>query len=377
MTKEMLSKEMTILIIDDEPVNVRILENYFEKEGFSTIMALSGDEGISLAKSKQPALILLDIMMPGKSGFETCREIVCDPDISDIPVIFLSAMDDVGSKVKGLSMGSVDYITKPFEKEEVLARTRLHIKLRQARRALIENQRAKLMELREAQQAILTLPDDIPDANFSVSYTPLHETGGDFYDVVKIGKGIFGYFIADVSGHDIRASFLTSALKALIIQNSGPHFTHFETMYMINSVMRLILKDGQHLTACYAYLNRLRSKLIVINAGHPPVIYISRNGDVECLQANGDILGAFDSVLLGCMEKDVSKGDRFFLYTDGMIECSGEKKMARKGGIDYLISLCIKTMDMPPGMAVNEITRLTPAGNDKCSDDFMLIGVDV
>lgn len=377
METEIKTKEMTILIVDDEPVNVRILENLFAKEGFLTISAGSGDEGRRLARSEHPDLILLDIMMPGKDGFETCKEIVHDPSISDVPVIFLSAMDDVQSKVKGLSIGAVDYITKPFQKAEVFARTRLHIKLRQARLALVEEQRAKLMSLREAQRAILAQPDDYPDANFFPSYTSLLEAGGDFYDIVKIASGIFGYFIADVSGHDIRASFITSALKALVSQNTGPHFTPAETMNMINSVMCSILKDGQHLTACYAQLNRLRSKLTIVNAGHPPVIYISRDGTAECFRAESDLLGAFDSVMLGHVEKDVSKGDRFFLYTDGLVECSGEMKIERDEGIAYLMELCAKTMHRPLREAVEEVIRRTPSWSNKCKDDMLLIGVDI
>ena len=121
--------------------------------------------------------------MPGESGFETCGKLTADPATTDIPIIFISGLDDVENKVKGLKLGAVDYIAKPFAKEEVLARVKIHIRQRRATRALLAQQAAKLAQIRDAQRAILVSPDDVPEARFAISYVPVLEAGGDFYDV--------------------------------------------------------------------------------------------------------------------------------------------------------------------------------------------------
>jgi sigma-B regulation protein RsbU (phosphoserine phosphatase) len=91
--------------------------------------------------------------------------------------------------------------------------------------ASVGQHRARLEQLRDAQQAILAQPDDCPEANFAVHYKPLEEAGGDFYDVVPLGADMFAYFVADISGHGLSAAFLTSAVKALLRQYAGPVFS--------------------------------------------------------------------------------------------------------------------------------------------------------
>lgn len=372
-----LERGPTILIVDDDPRNVKLLEAILRTEGYFTLSAYNGMEARALTLEKQPDLILLDIMMPGESGLDTCALLKKDPRVADIPVILVSALDDVSSKVKGLSIGAVDYITKPFESLEVLARVRLHLKLRFAYRAVIQAQEAKLRQLRDAQQAILVRPIDLPGAKFCVNYLPMMEAGGDFYDVFPIGEGIFGYFVADVSGHDLGASYLTCALKALLGQNATPMNTPVETMKIMNSVLEGILRDSEYITACYAHLNRIQSRLTLVNAGHPPVIYVDKSGAVECLEGRGDILGAFDAVCFEHISKRTAKGDRFFLYTDGLIEGFGEEKRSRKQGLKILTEACGSTLGLGLEEAVLEITQRLVQKGCAVKDDLLLMGVEV
>jgi len=266
----------TILVVDDTPVNLMVVEGILQAEGFRTLTAGDGPAARILTHDEQPDLILLDVMMPGESGFETCAQLKSDPATADIPIIFLSALDDVKSKVAGLKIGAVDYIAKPLHGEEVLARVRVHLRIRESNRALVAQHRARLEKLRDAQQAILARPEDYPDAKFAVYYKPLEETGGDFYDVIPLGAGIFAYFVADISGHGVSAAFLTSAIKALLRQYAGPVFSPEDTMRGVDAVMGQILGEEQYLTACYARLNRQTRQLTVIGAGHPPLILVSR-----------------------------------------------------------------------------------------------------
>ena len=119
-----------ILIVDDSPTNLSILAYALKGAGFSIRIATDGQSAIEQIQEELPELILLDVQMPGIDGFETCDRLKANPVTQDIPIIFMTALADVESKVKGLSLGAVDYITKPFEQEEVLVRVRIHLKLR-------------------------------------------------------------------------------------------------------------------------------------------------------------------------------------------------------------------------------------------------------
>lgn len=364
-----------ILLVDDAAINVRMLEGILRAESFETVAAADGPTGLLLAKSERPDLILLDIIMPGESGFETCSHLKSDPETSDIPIIFLSALDDVKSKVHGLKIGGVDYISKPVNGEEVLARVRVHLRINENNRALVREQRARLENLREAQQAILVRPEDIPAARFAVYYEPLEETGGDFYDVVAINEDVFGYFVADVSGHGSSAAFLTSAIKALLRQYASPLYTPEDTMRGVDAVMRQLMGDEQYLTACYAQLNRRTGKLAVVSAGHPPLILVRASGEAQTIEMNSDPLGMFSSVVLQRKDLRVGCGDRLYLYSDGMIESS--PGASRKAGIERMSAACSEFHDTPLAGATAKIALQLRGGGQSVADDLLMLAVEV
>jgi formate hydrogenlyase transcriptional activator len=120
----------TVLIVDDEPLNVDLLEQELSAAGYRTLAAADAQAALSLAAAKQPELILLDVMMPGLDGYEACRRLKAGEATRAIPVIFLTALSDTFEKVRAFKLGAVDYVTKPFETEELLARVGTHIALR-------------------------------------------------------------------------------------------------------------------------------------------------------------------------------------------------------------------------------------------------------
>ena len=117
----------TVLIIDDEPMNIILLEAILRREGFATLRAADGPEGRAVAERERPALILLDVMMPGENGLETCRRLKENPKTAAVPVIFVSALDEAERTADGFSSGAAGFITKPFNAAEVLARVRRHL----------------------------------------------------------------------------------------------------------------------------------------------------------------------------------------------------------------------------------------------------------
>jgi signal transduction histidine kinase len=122
-------EEVKILLVDDTPTNLKVLSEAVRNQGWTTLIATDGETAIEQAAYAQPSLILLDVMMPGIDGFETCARLKRNPVTANIPIIFMTALSDAVNKVKGLDLGAVDYITKPFQQEEVLARVKLHLKL--------------------------------------------------------------------------------------------------------------------------------------------------------------------------------------------------------------------------------------------------------
>ncbi len=364
-----------ILVVDDQPMNVEIVRSILASEGFGTLTAGNGPKARALSRDEQPDLILLDVVMPGESGFETCTLLKSDPATADIPIIFLSALDDVKSKVTGLRIGGVDYIPKPVNGEEVLARVRVHLRIQENNRALSEANRVRLNELRDAQQALLVNPADYPEASFAVFYKPLESAGGDFYEVVPLDSEVFGYFVADVSGHGVSAAFLTSAIKALLHQYSGPLFSPEDTMRGIDSVMRQLLGPEQYLTACYARLNRRSGRLAVVSAGHPPLILVKASGVPETVEMDGDPLGLFNSLVLQRKDVRVSRGDRFFLYSDGFIEAVPGG--GRHVGLERLTTACVRHRTRPLEEAVASIATETRLDKGAATDDLLLLAVEV
>ncbi len=129
-------KRGTILIVDDTPLNLEVLQDILSAAGFELLIAVNGESAIRQAEYATPDMILLDVMMPGIDGFETCRRLKELEATREIPIIFMTALSETSHKVRGFEMGGVDYVTKPLQHEEVMARLNTHLKLRNLQREL-------------------------------------------------------------------------------------------------------------------------------------------------------------------------------------------------------------------------------------------------
>ncbi len=365
-----------VLAIDDNVVNLSLIKKSLSKEGYCILTAENGKQGLNLAVKEKPDLILLDIEMPGENGFHVITRLKDNPVTASIPVIFLTGVTDVESKLKGFELGAVDYITKPFHPMEVLARVSIHLKLSIAVNSMVLSQARKLRQIKDAQISMLPKPDEFPDAKFGVYYSALEEAGGDFYDILNISKGIKGYFVADFSGHDIKTSYMMSSLKALLAQNCTTVYSPEESMKMINAVLVEILPDIKYLTACYARLNRSTCKLTLVNAGHPPVVHLPLGKDPVLLKSEGDILGMFKNAQFGVHNIKVKKGDRFFMYTDGLVE-SAESKITWTSGAESFVPLFkeVRNTDIREAPAAL-MEKLEKAGFVQ-EDDIVILCVEV
>jgi len=178
------SENATIMVVDDNPTNLRVLIDYLEDSGYETMVAPSGERAIQQLEHAKPELILLDIMMPGLDGFETCKRLKANADVKDIPVIFMTALSDTEKKLKGFRMGAVDYITKPFQQEEVLARIKTHL--------LIQRQKKEL----------ILLNDKLSDSNQKLTETniQLSRVNKELTNAIETREKIFSVFTDDLFG---------------------------------------------------------------------------------------------------------------------------------------------------------------------------------
>jgi diguanylate cyclase (GGDEF)-like protein len=148
--EQLSPSEQIVLVIDDNPANLKVAVEQLRPTGAQILTARDGTGGIERARLTRPDLILLDVQMPGTDGFETCRQLKADHITAAIPVIFMTALSDIEDIVSGFAAGGVDYITKPFRAEELLARARTHLMLYGLQRAL----RSEISERRQAELAL-------------------------------------------------------------------------------------------------------------------------------------------------------------------------------------------------------------------------------
>lgn len=179
----MANPEANILVVDDKPANLHLLVAMLSRQGYRVRPVRSGKLALSSVNASPPDLILLDINMPEMNGYEVCRVLKESEMVRDIPVIFISALDEVLDKVEAFKVGGVDYITKPFQVEEVLARIKTHLALRNLQKEIarqLEEQRRLNEELRQALEQVKTLSGLIP---ICASCKNIRDDEGFWHDV--------------------------------------------------------------------------------------------------------------------------------------------------------------------------------------------------
>ncbi len=192
MTEDFNPKDYTILIVDDNPTNLEIVVDYLTKYNFRIIIARSGENALKRVEHARPSIILLDVMMPGLDGFETCRRLKANNNTKDIPIIFMTALASTEDKVKGFAAGAVDYVTKPIHQEELLARLMTHLRIRDLTQRLQKANEDKdkffsiiAHDLRSPFQPVLMVADllyKIPD---SFRAEDVRQMGGAIYSSAK------------------------------------------------------------------------------------------------------------------------------------------------------------------------------------------------
>ena len=334
-----------ILVVDDTPANLQVLAGMLKDRGYKVRPVPSGKLALLAARRDPPDLILLDINMPEMNGYEVCEHLKADDKLKGIPVIFISALTEQMDKVKAFTIGGVDYITKPFQMEELHARVETHLKLHRLQIELEETNARLAMangrmsrDLRAAAKIQQTLlPREaprVPGTDFAWSYRPCDELAGDGLNVIPLGNGNVGLYILDVSGHGVASALLSVTLSRLLSPPSEPssiltrdeaardRFDITPPAEVASHLNRLFPFDPateQFATLVYGILSVATGQFRYVSAGHPGPVHLPSGADPVLLESQGFPIGLADgafeerSVRLGA-------GDRLYLYSDGVTE---------------------------------------------------------
>jgi serine phosphatase RsbU (regulator of sigma subunit) len=320
-----------ILVVDDTPSNIQSLAATLKPAGYQVLVATNGQQALDVMAKVRPDLILLDIMMPVMDGFEACAHIKANPDWHDIPVIFLTAKTETADLVKGFELGAVDYVSKPFNAHELMARVHTHLTVDRLRTSVSEKnaalekaqqQMSAELDLARAMQVAI-LPSRFPVAvgcDGAARMLPATTMGGDFYDFIELPGGRIGLVMADVSGKGVPAAFFMAVartnLNALAATASGPA----DCLQRTNDVLLTQNPMDLFVTVFYAVFDPATGVLTYSNGGHNPPLLRRANGHVEMLtSAAGLVLGMFPA----SYDEDtvqLAPGDTLVLYTDGVTE---------------------------------------------------------
>ena len=279
--------QATILVVDDSPVNLQVLVRTLHGTGHRILAARDGRAALEIVRRAKPDLVLLDVMMPDVDGFEVCRLLKADPETQEIVVIFLSALGDVADKVAGLQLGAVDYVTKPIQPDEVLARVANHLTRQHLQRELRASRDRLDRELESAgRMQRLILPPSLPShpgVEFAASYQTSRHAGGDYYDVLSLGDGRFGLMVADVSGHGAPAAIVMAMIRAALHSHPATHADPAAVLQMLNVHFEYLWDTSMFSTAIYAVVDAERREMHWACAGHPLPLLVREGAAVRAL----------------------------------------------------------------------------------------------
>ncbi|HDR4907784.1 TPA: fused response regulator/phosphatase [Bacillus cereus] len=326
---------MSILIVDDNPVNIFVIEKILKQAGYHDLVSLNSAQelfeyihfGKDSSRHNEIDLILLDIMMPEIDGLEVCRRLQKEEKFKDIPIIFVTALEDANKLAEALDMGAMDYITKPINKVELLARMRVALRLKSElnwHKEQEENLRNELDLATQVQRNLLSSPLREDHIKIEASYLPSFKLAGDMYYWYKIDENRYGIILLDVMGHGVSASlvcmFISSVLRETIKCLIDPELVIKE----LNKYMTLLHNENDNIpyyfTAIYLVVNTEDRTVEYVNAGHPSGYVLVDETNVVELDRGSCAVGFFDEIKVKKTVIPFEKNAQIVLFTDGVLE---------------------------------------------------------
>lgn len=330
-----------VLIVDDVKVNRLLIKGILAKAlvNIEILEAESAADAKVILDQGETSVLILDIMMPEKDGIQFLREIKEDPSMKNLPIIMCSALTEIDNVQMALSLGALDYFTKPLTEEQM--RITLPLKVKNAleyyedKKKLLQFHDKLKVELELAQQlqtSMITEYKDFELAEIRGNYISCDEIGGDMFVVKEVGRKLW-FMIADVTGHGISATMISTMLNVMFEQCVEVSSSPDEVLTRINKKLFKLFNGSTYglVSAFVGFITN--TKLCYANAGHPyPVFYRYKTATIETLEAKGCLLGMFDDREYVSEFKTISSKDAVLLYTDGLFD-KGMDKSYNKWGI--------------------------------------------
>jgi phosphoserine phosphatase RsbU/P len=327
------SASISILLVDDDRIHSRILEARLKSQGYQITIAESGERAMEEARRNQPTLILCDWQMEGMDGLEVCRQIKADQKLEGTHFILLTSRSRVEDRVIGLDCGADDFLSKPVDPEELLARVRSGIRLHQANERLqllateLKDQKDRLdQELAEAAGYVRSiLPKPIAGrVSVDACFEPSQELGGDSYDYFWIDDDHFVIYLADASGHGLAAAFPSISIhnqlrsRSLNVNQREPA----HVLHALNTGFQMEHQQGRYLTMWYGVYQLSSRTLRYASAGHPPALLWTNNGETPLtrLSGQGMALGLFEDASYSTEYCILEPQSSLLVYSDGIYE---------------------------------------------------------
>ncbi|MEO8809012.1 MAG: SpoIIE family protein phosphatase [Rhodanobacter sp.] len=323
-----------VLVVDDNEVNRDLLARRLQREGHRVELAVDGLDALARLAADEFDLILLDIMMPGLTGYDVLERLNADEKLRFIPVILISALDDAENMVKGISLGADDFLPKPFNPQ--ILRARVNASLAKKRLHDNEQRYARGLEremdiARDIQAGFL--PDRLPEVegwDMAACFLPARRVGGDFYDAFPLHGGLrIGMVVADVCDKGVGAALFMALFRSLI--RAFAERSRFlgddsveQMRQLIDHVNGYIARThgsaNMFATLFFAILDPGSGKLIYINGGHEPPI-ISRGAVVRArLDPTGPAVGMLAELEFRVERQSIEPGETLLIYTDGVTD---------------------------------------------------------
>ncbi|GAB1370955.1 SpoIIE family protein phosphatase [Candidatus Kapaibacterium sp.] len=325
-----LNKKPLVLIVDDIARNIQVIGNLLIENGFDISVSINGKQAINTARNIKPDLILLDVMMPDIDGYEVCKMLKNEPTLKNVPIIFLTAKHDSSDIIKGFESGGVDFITKPFHKEEIIARINSQIELKISRDLLLV-QSNEIKEINDRLNEELTiaadyfsslLPPKIDNDYIQTfwKYVPTAKLGGDAFGYFELDNDNYAFFLFDVCGHGIASGmFSVSLINTLKYLNlSDTDFYNPESVFSaLNKIYQIVEHNGMYFTIWYCTYNVKTRVLKFANAGHHPSILSYSSGTTEFVTSPNFIIGGLENYSFKSSEIKIEPLTDLYIFSDG------------------------------------------------------------
>jgi phosphoserine phosphatase RsbU/P len=370
-----------VLLVDDAKANLDILVEGL-KSDHKLSLALNGPMALQIAKRMPPDLVLLDIVMPEMDGYEVCRQLRQMPETAEVPIMFLSSLEEIQNKTRGFEAGANDYLTKPFDMLEVKARVRSLLKAKAYNDAAKEQIASELRVAHEIQMGMLPQDFSAVEQAYEVSFgavlEPAREVGGDLYGVCAADPDRLVIFLGDVSGKGIPASmFMVRAISlARLLAREIPEPERI--LARLNDELAADNPSGMFVTFLCGVFQPKSGKLMLANAGQcRPVLLSSGEAPRWAIKSLGTALGFESGLEFERTEVTLREGDALVFYTDGVSEAFNPQDECY-GNDRLLADAAAVTGKGAPGIAAGLHEKVRAfVGTAKQSDDIAILALKI